>query len=197
VVGIERDVRAAAASRAYGVPVFVGDLDAVRGAAADLVLLFQTLEHFAEPDAVLRRCAEICRPGARLIVAVPNFNSWQARLFAGAWFHLDAPRHLTHFSRHSLTYLLRRVGFEPEHVRFVSWEHDPFGWIQSTLNILRFPKNLLTRSLIQWDWLAFANPRGVAMLVTTCILVIPALVLAPLSWLTGAGAIIEIRAVRR
>ena len=33
---------------------------------------------------------------------MPNFQSWQSRLFRRRWFHLDPPRHLLHFEpRHA------------------------------------------------------------------------------------------------
>ena len=46
-------------------------------------------------------------------VSLPNFGSWQRRRFGARWFHLDLPRHRTHFSPRGLELLLRRQGFEP------------------------------------------------------------------------------------
>ena len=40
-------------------------------------------------------------------------SAWRRRRFAGRWFHLDLPRHRTHFSPRGLELLLRREGFEP------------------------------------------------------------------------------------
>ena len=48
----------------------------------------------------------------RLVIEVPNIDSWYARWFGGNWFHLDAPRHLYHFSPKTLRDLLSRQQFE-------------------------------------------------------------------------------------
>lgn len=47
-----------------------------------------------------------------LLVTVPNFGSWQSRRFRGAWFHLDLPRHRSHFTPAGLERALRAAGFE-------------------------------------------------------------------------------------
>jgi hypothetical protein len=44
---------------------------------------------------------------------VPNFDSWQSRRFGTNWFHLDLPRHRSHFTPDGLEALLRRTGFVP------------------------------------------------------------------------------------
>ncbi len=46
------------------------------------------------------------------MITVPNFSNWQARRLRSRWYHLDVPRHRTHFSRDGLARLLDRAGFE-------------------------------------------------------------------------------------
>lgn len=195
VVGVERE-GALDAARGGGVPVFVGDVSAVRTGAVDLVVLFHTLEHLADPTAVLRGCAEILRPGGRVVVAVPNFESWQSRALRAAWFHLDPPRHLTHFSERSLRRLLETADFRVERIRYTSWEHDPYGWVQSALNALGFPANLLTRWLMGQDRRRLGAIPSLSMLVIAAALIPPAVLLAVASWVARAGAIVEVRAIR-
>src|SRR5262249_41367038 len=76
----------------------------------------------------------ILRPGGRLIAAVPNFSSAQARWSGADWFHLDLPRHLYHFPVSALRSLLLDLGFEVESEHHFSLRQNPFGWIQSALN---------------------------------------------------------------
>ena len=51
-------------------------------------------------------------PGGLVLVSVPNFGSWQRRLFGGAWYHLDLPRHRVHFATATLERALRAAGFD-------------------------------------------------------------------------------------
>ena len=74
----------------------------------DVMSLWHVLEHLADPDRTLRDCARWLTQGGLLLVAVPNLDSWQARVFRGAWFHLDPPFHLHHFAPGSLARALWR-----------------------------------------------------------------------------------------
>src|SRR5439155_6222187 len=130
VLGNERTIDDARSALAVNrVPIFVGGLDALRARTRfDLVILFQALEHLAEPMATLRRTPALLQPGGVMVVAVPNCDSWQARIFGRAWFHLDVPRHQHHFSPRTLRFALETVGLRVVRTRFVSFEHDPYGW---------------------------------------------------------------------
>ena len=54
----------------------------------------------------------ILRPGGILVGELPNFNSWDARLFGRYWGGGHAPRHLWHFSPQTLRQAFERFEFE-------------------------------------------------------------------------------------
>lgn len=100
----------------------------------DEVIVWHVLEHLPDPGATLAEIHRILRPGGRVIIAVPNFASAQARWSGAAWFHLDLPRHLHHFPLPALEQLLTDSGFEVTSRHHFSLRQNPFGWIQSALN---------------------------------------------------------------
>jgi len=117
-------------------------------ATFDVIILWHVLEHLADPLETITECYRIMKPGGRIIVALPNFSSVQARWAGPDWFHLDAPRHLFHFSLAGLRLLLERVGFRCESTHHFSLRQNPFGWIQSALNRYSHkPRNDLYRFL--------------------------------------------------
>jgi SAM-dependent methyltransferase len=100
----------------------------------DGVIIWHVLEHVRDPRSTLETIRRILRPGGRLVVAVPNFGSPQARWAGPAWFHLDLPRHLYHFPLTALRQLLHRTGFDVASEHHFSLRQNPFGWLQSWQN---------------------------------------------------------------
>jgi SAM-dependent methyltransferase len=100
----------------------------------DAVVLWHVLEHVRDPRRTLETVRRIARPGARIVVAVPNFSSPQARWAGPGWFHLDLPRHLHHFPLAAMRALLERTGFAVGSEHHFSLRQNPFGWVQSWQN---------------------------------------------------------------
>ncbi len=103
-------------------------------ASLDEVIIWHVFEHLRDPRGSLEAVHRALKPGGRLVVAVPNFESAQARWTGAAWFHLDLPRHLYHFPASALRRLLSEVGFEVLSEHHFSLRQNPFGWMQSVLN---------------------------------------------------------------
>jgi SAM-dependent methyltransferase len=100
----------------------------------DQVILWHVLEHLPDPAETVREIHRILKPGGAAVIAVPNYSSWQARWCGAAWFHLDPPRHLWHFSLPALERLLTDAGFRIAGRHHFSLRQNPFGWVQSVLN---------------------------------------------------------------
>jgi 2-polyprenyl-3-methyl-5-hydroxy-6-metoxy-1,4-benzoquinol methylase len=150
--GVETgDTAAAAANKALGKGrVFEGGLIESECAdeAFDVVTFWSALEHMNEPRANLMEARRIIKPHGTLIAQVPNAASYQARLFNGDWFSLDAPRHRYHFSPRSLERLLSQSGFEIYRTSFFSKAHNSHALRQSLKSTLYGrDSNLIKRAL--------------------------------------------------
>ena len=114
VTGLEPSEDACEEARQRGVRSVCGTLTTAAGELSDgydAVVFQHSLEHVAEPATDLAAARDLLRRGGLLLVSVPNFGSWQRRRFGSRWFHLDLPRHRTHFSAQGLERLLVRQGF--------------------------------------------------------------------------------------
>lgn len=185
----------ATGARAAGVPgleLRVGFLAAESYPAGffDLVSIWHVLEHLPEPDQVLTFCHVWLREGGALLVAVPNADSWQAKLFQGSWFHLDPPRHLYHFNRRSLGQALERAGFRVERMTTLSWEQNLYGIVQSALNALGFPRDEFYE-VLKGNRAITASPRLPLEAILMVLLVPFAVLFAALEALFGRGGTLE------
>src|SRR5256885_270965 len=88
-------------------PADIADLDRRDFAA---IVFWHSLEHLPRPADALARAAELLAPGGVLVVAAPNSDSLQARLFKDRWLALDLPRHLVHLPARALVERLRELG---------------------------------------------------------------------------------------
>lgn len=146
VAGTELTEHAARHARTVlGIDVHVGPfLDGPHPEGAfQAVIFWHSLEHFADPLAAIARARALLAPGGFLVIAVPNSDSLQARLFGGDWFHLDAPRHYVHFGARSLLAALAKAGFRPREISHFSLEQNPYGALQSLYNAVGFEFNWL------------------------------------------------------
>jgi SAM-dependent methyltransferase len=150
--GIEPSLRGWGAASARGVGVRQASIEDAPFAedSFDAVTAWHVLEHLDDPGAALTRVSSWLRPGGVLLVGAPNLASAQARVAAGRWYHLDAPRHRVHFTPGGLEALLRAHGFTPVRTVHALLEHNPFGMWQSLVNrVTRDPSylyNLLKRN---------------------------------------------------
>jgi len=109
----------------------------------DCVSCWHVLEHLRDPVQSLLEMKRLLAPGGALLLAVPDADGWQSRLFGPFWFHLDVPRHLFHFDLPALHRLFATAGFHAAGIWHHELEYDLFGWIQSALNaMLRVPNVL-------------------------------------------------------
>jgi 2-polyprenyl-3-methyl-5-hydroxy-6-metoxy-1,4-benzoquinol methylase len=191
VEGIERTPEMSMQAEALlGQPIHACNLSDLQvGRKFELVVLFQVLEHIDDPLPLLRECASRLSENGKLIVAVPNQASWQARIFGAKWFHLDVPRHLFHYSPKSLENVFVLSGLKLDSLEYSSFEHDPYGWIQSALNVVYEKPNRLTRCLMRLDKPLFIKDGF--MLLMAGFMAPLAIVLSLISWSVGSGAIMR------
>ena len=102
------------ASKNYGVNVFNGELEQANFSDEyfDLVTMWQVLEHLLNPFESLQEIFRILKKNGLLIIAVPNFSSFQAQIFRDKWYPLDVPRHLYQFEPGTLKKMLSIAGFK-------------------------------------------------------------------------------------
>jgi ubiquinone/menaquinone biosynthesis C-methylase UbiE len=123
----------------------------------DLITIWWSLVHLSEPHRALQQVATLLKEEGHCIIGVPNFNSFNARLFKNKWAHLDAPRHLCIYTPTTIRKILERHGLS---IKKIIYDRNPSG-LFSSLQYYYYerydaPKKIDTASLLAKILFVFA-----------------------------------------
>lgn len=131
----------------------------------DLVIINHTLEHMADPSAVLTKVYGLLKNNGILFVDVPNAGSLGARILGKRWPYLLPKEHKWQFTQKSLTGLLEQAGFKIFYWRSRSgiFEYaNPFldlGRRRFLLDLLAIPYSLSATLLGMGDSMSFVAKK--------------------------------------
>jgi len=115
VIGFDASHEAAAVAKAsHNVNVVTGwrlQDGNFADSAFDVVSLFHVVEHVAEPRELLLEVRRLLHSRGKVILQVPNIESWQFKVCGIRWHGLDVPRHVINYSTRSVQRLLSDSGF--------------------------------------------------------------------------------------
>lgn len=114
-----------------------------RNLQADVISFWHVLEHVIEPKFLLVAAQKNLKENGRIIIGIPNANSFEFRLFKEKWFHFAPLHHKWHFTAKGLKTLLAKEGFVVQKIDYWSPEHQIAGLVQSFINITASSNNLL------------------------------------------------------
>ena len=72
----------------------------------DVVTMWHVLEHVPNLQEYIANLKRIVKPTGTIIIAVPNYKSYDANYYKQFWAAYDVPRHLWHFSKTSIKKLV-------------------------------------------------------------------------------------------
>ncbi len=75
------------------------------------ITLWHVLEHVTDLQETIEFFKQKLNPNGVLIIAVPNYNSYDAKHYKAHWAAYDLPRHLYHFEAKTISQLLAKYGF--------------------------------------------------------------------------------------
>jgi SAM-dependent methyltransferase len=119
--GVEPNPAVAEAVRRSGIDVDCGLLHDMHYPAEHFhaVTLTHVIEHVSDPPGLLKEIHRILKPGGMLIVEVPNLRAIERTLLGPYWWGYHLPRHLFHFTQHTLEMLCTSAGFRRAGLRYV------------------------------------------------------------------------------
>ena len=99
--GVEPSTTANKKASDKGINLF-SNLQSLPPKKYQIITLWHVLEHLPNLDKQIEELSSLLEDSGTLIIAVPNFKSFDAKYYKGFWAAFDVPRHLWHFSRTSV-----------------------------------------------------------------------------------------------
>jgi 2-polyprenyl-3-methyl-5-hydroxy-6-metoxy-1,4-benzoquinol methylase len=114
-VGVEPSDKAKAIAKNKGVS-FVENTSELESHTFDVISMWHVLEHVPNLEEQIKELKRLLKPSGTLIVAVPNFKSFDAKHYGNFWAAYDVPIHFWHFSKTAIQKLFAKENMTLEKV---------------------------------------------------------------------------------
>lgn len=124
VDGIEpsTDAKTIAKTRLGFVPKDPSAYSSLDDQSFDVITMWHVLEHIDDLHFQTSQLVRLLKPGGRLVIALPNFQSFDCQYYKNVWAAWDVPRHLNHFSPDTLRSIITSVGFQYVDTHRLKWD---------------------------------------------------------------------------
>ncbi|MGC4040893.1 MAG: class I SAM-dependent methyltransferase [Flavobacterium sp.] len=121
--GIEPSAKAKGIAINKGVN-FAENLSDLKSHSFDVITMWHVLEHVPNLDEYILELKRLLKPNGTILIAVPNFKSFDANYYGRFWAAYDVPRHIWHFSKTAIQKLFAEK--EMELVEVLPMKFDSF-----------------------------------------------------------------------
>lgn len=123
IMGVEPSEKAKTIAVNKGIR-FAEALKSIDDHSQDVITMWHVLEHVPDVQKEIIELKRLLKPDGVLIVAVPNFKSYDAQHYGIHWAAYDVPRHLWHFSKTAIKKLF--VVQQMDLVKILPMKFDSF-----------------------------------------------------------------------
>lgn len=106
-IGVEPSEKAKSIAIKKGIS-FVEQTSELENNSFDLISMWHVLEHVPDLHNQIRELKRLLKPTGTLIIAVPNFKSFDAKHYGNFWAAYDVPIHFWHFSKTAIKLLFEK-----------------------------------------------------------------------------------------
>jgi 2-polyprenyl-3-methyl-5-hydroxy-6-metoxy-1,4-benzoquinol methylase len=82
----------------------------LKNKSQDIIMMWHVLEHIPNLKETTTQIRELLKDNGKLIIAVPNHKSFDAKYYKENWAAYDVPRHLLHFDKETMSKTLKKSG---------------------------------------------------------------------------------------
>ena len=116
ILGIEPNDKAKGIAVGKGIK-FGDTIEKLESNSFDVITMWHVLEHVPDVEHQLAELKRLLKPSGTIIIAVPNFKSYDAKYYKEFWAAYDVPRHLWHFSKTAIEKLFDKQNMNLEDIK--------------------------------------------------------------------------------
>lgn len=170
-IGVEpsEDAKAIAQKRMKGKIIVSEELEGFPDGAFDVITMWHVLEHVDDLKWQVAQLQRLVKPSGRVVIAVPNYKSYDGQFYKEHWAAYDVPRHLNHFNRITLSKTFKTSGLELVMMDKLKWDAYYISYLSEqyrhhSLPLVRglyrgFISNCKARRSGEWSSLVYVFER--------------------------------------
>ena len=116
ILGIEPNDKAKGIALGKGIK-FGDTIEKLESNSFDVITMWHVLEHVPDVEHQVAELKRLLKPSGTIIIAVPNFKSYDANHYKEFWAAYDVPRHLWHFSKTAIEKLFDKQNMNLEDIK--------------------------------------------------------------------------------
>ena len=98
------------------------DLEKLPDESFDVITMWHVLEHVSDLQWQVNQLNKLLKKGGRLVIALPNYNSYDAQFYQDKWAAYDVPRHLNHFCQDFIANMFKINGLIQKQTQKLVWD---------------------------------------------------------------------------
>ncbi|MBQ8222558.1 MAG: class I SAM-dependent methyltransferase [Bacteroidales bacterium] len=136
----------------------------------DVITMWHVLEHVENLKEEIFHLQRLLKNNGRLILALPNFKSYDAIIYKDKWAAYDVPRHVNHFSEESIKNIFKRTNLQLIDIKPLKWDsyyismlsekycNHSYGFIRGCIN--GWKSNIKARKSGQYSSLVYVLKKS-------------------------------------
>jgi 2-polyprenyl-3-methyl-5-hydroxy-6-metoxy-1,4-benzoquinol methylase len=114
-IGVEPSEKAKGIAIEKGIQ-FSDSTEELESNSFDVITMWHVLEHVPNLEIQIKELKRLVKPNGTIIIAVPNFKSYDANYYGKFWAAFDVPIHFWHFSKTAIKLLFEKEDIKLEKV---------------------------------------------------------------------------------
>ena len=139
--GVEpsEDAKAIAKKRIKGEIHSSEDLEQIPNETFDIITMWHVLEHVDDIKWQVAQLQRLIKKDGRIVIAVPNYKSYDADYYKEKWAAYDVPRHLNHFNKDTLVKIFKTNGLNLTKTDKLWWDAYYISYMSEQYMHHKFP----------------------------------------------------------